>query len=66
MAKNTGLSAENWSTVGGTGHAVEMMNGCYGLRAVMSQNHIRVHVFKVNTEEAQKTINVKLVLLKTS
>ena len=66
MAKNTGLSAEYWSTIGGTGHAVEMMYGCYGLRATMSQEHIRVEVSKVHTEESQKTINVKLVLLKTN
>lgn len=66
MAKNTGLSTEYWSTVGSTGHSVEAMYGCYGLWAVMGPNHIRVHVSKVHTEESQKTINVKLVLLKTN
>lgn len=64
QARNTGLTEEQWSTVGDTGSSLEMQRGCYGLSASQRSGNIRVWISKLAVQEASKTVQIRIMLMK--
>lgn len=64
MSYNHSVSPVSWSTAGATGSSAEI--GSYGLRGRLTSNKVYVEVHKVNSQEASRTITIRVLLMKIS
>lgn len=66
MSRNTAIAERGYCTVGATGTSGEMQKGNYGLQAQLTDSEISVQVYKINANEASKSISIRVVLMRIS